>query len=223
MTGAGRRPDRLLRLGRQRLPADDRRARAAGRRERALAASGSAAEFIAFGIGGFLVQLLTAPIAIAIDAVTFLRLGGPARLDPDARSRHRRRAEDREPVMAEIREGLRLVRHDPILRAFAGAQMALAALWGIFGATWLLFVLDELGLGPAALGVVAGGRRRLVVRRRGRRDAGHAALGRSGRSRSRRSLLSAVGNAFIPLAPAGAAARRGRLPDRRSSSSATRR
>ena len=38
----------------------------------ALAASGSAAEFMAFGISGFLVQLLTAPIAIAIDAVTFL-------------------------------------------------------------------------------------------------------------------------------------------------------
>jgi hypothetical protein len=38
----------------------------------ALAASGSAAEFTAFGISGFLIQALTAPIAILIDAVTFL-------------------------------------------------------------------------------------------------------------------------------------------------------
>ena len=38
--------------------------------------------------------------------------------------------EDREPVLAEIRDGLRLVRHDPILRAFAGAQMALAGAVG---------------------------------------------------------------------------------------------
>jgi hypothetical protein len=37
----------------------------------ALAASASAAEFMAFGISGFLVQILTAPIAIAIDAVTY--------------------------------------------------------------------------------------------------------------------------------------------------------
>jgi len=38
----------------------------------ALAASGSAAEFMAFGISGFLVQIFTAPIAIAIDAVSYL-------------------------------------------------------------------------------------------------------------------------------------------------------
>lgn len=38
----------------------------------ALAASGSAAEFMAFGISGFLVQLLTAPFAIAIDALSFV-------------------------------------------------------------------------------------------------------------------------------------------------------
>ena len=38
----------------------------------ALSASGSASEFMAFGLSGFLVQLLTAPVAIAIDAVTFL-------------------------------------------------------------------------------------------------------------------------------------------------------
>ena len=38
----------------------------------ALAASGSASEFLAFGVSGFLVQALTAPIAIAIDALSFL-------------------------------------------------------------------------------------------------------------------------------------------------------
>ena len=34
--------------------------------------------------------------------------------------------------------------------------MALAALWGVFGATWFLFVLEDLQLSPAVLGVVAG-------------------------------------------------------------------
>ena len=38
----------------------------------ALAASGSVAEFAGFGISGILVQLLTAPITIAINAVTYL-------------------------------------------------------------------------------------------------------------------------------------------------------
>jgi len=167
----------------------------------ALAASGSAAEFTAFGISGFLVQLFTAPIAIAIDALSFVvsaillssirQQEGPP--PPKA---------DREPVLGEIREGLRLVIHDPVLRAFAGAQMALSALWGIFGTTWLLFAIDELGLGPAAIGVIAGvggfssfiGA--LIAARATRRwGIGSVAISAM--------LLAALGNAFIPIAPSG--------------------
>ena len=167
----------------------------------ALAASGSAAEFTAFGISGFLVQVLTAPIAIAIDALSYVAsalLLWTIRV-PEAPPPPR---EDREPVLAEIRDGLRLVRHDPILRAFVGAQMALAALWGIFGAVWFLYVLEELQLGPAVIGLVAGvggfssfiG---AVVATRATRRYG------IGRVAIVAMLLSAVGNAFIPLAPAG--------------------
>ncbi len=167
----------------------------------ALAASGSVSEFMAFGISGFLVQLLTAPIAIAIDALSFVAsavlLGSiHRREDPPPLKA------DREPVLDEIREGLRLVIHDPVLRAFAGAQMALHLLWGVFGAVWFLFVLDELELGPAVLGVIAGvggvssfigaivaGR---VTRRWGIGPVAVVAV-----------LVSAAGNAFMPLAPAG--------------------
>ena len=167
----------------------------------ALAASGSAAEFMAFGISGFLVQILTAPIAIAIDAVTYLAsallLGTIRQAEPPPPE-----PEDRDPVLTEIRVGLDIVRHSPILRAFVGAQMALAALWGVFGATFFLFVLDDLQLGPAVLGLVAGvgGASSFIgaviaSRMTVRFGIGPVAIGAM--------LLSALGNAFIPLAPAG--------------------
>ena len=34
--------------------------------------------------------------------------------------------------------------------------MLMSMLWGIFGATWFLFAIDELGVGPALVGIVAG-------------------------------------------------------------------
>ncbi len=167
----------------------------------ALAASGSAAEFMAFGISGFLVQVLSAPIAILIDAVSFL---ASAVLLTSIRQEEAPPppAEGREPVSAEIREGLRLVIHDPVLRAFAGAQMALAALWGVFGATFFLFVLDELGLSPIVLGLVAGVGgfssffgAIIATRATERWGIGRVAIVAM--------LMAAVGNTFIPLAPSG--------------------
>jgi predicted MFS family arabinose efflux permease len=156
---------------------------------------------MAFGISGFLVQALTAPIAILLDALSYVvsavllatirREEAPP--PPQA---------DREPVLAEIREGLRLVRHDPILRAFAGAQMALAALWGVFGATFFLFVLEDLQLSPVVLGLVAGvgGASSFIGAVIATRATKRWGIGRVAIAAM---LLSAVGNAFIPLAPAG--------------------
>ena len=70
----------------------------------ALTASASVAEFSAFSISGFLIQLFSAPMAIAVDAVSFLAsalfLGSIRRPEPP-----RPAVADREPVLHEIREG----------------------------------------------------------------------------------------------------------------------
>ena len=166
----------------------------------ALAASGSAAEFTAFGISGFLVQLLSAPLAIFLDAISFvvsaILLGSIRRPEPPPPPKA-----DREPVLREIHEGLTIIARDPIIRAFTLASMAMATLWGVFGAIWILFAVDELGLGAAAIGVIAGfgGLSSLVgaaiaERVTRRLGVGHAAIASM--------LVASVGFALIPLAPA---------------------
>jgi len=168
----------------------------------ALTATSSAVEFIGFGIAGVLVNLLTAPVAILIDAASFvfsaLLLGSIRRQEPTPPQ-----SAGREPVLREIAEGLRLVARDPVLRGLVGGSMGLAAMWGIFGATWLLFVTETLMLDPAMVGVIAalGGFGSLfgalvaerVVVRFGFGRVALAAL-----------LVAAVGNLLIPLAPVGA-------------------
>ncbi len=167
----------------------------------ALAASGSVGEFAGFGISGFLVQLLTGPLTIVINAVTYLvsavlllTVRRPEAPPPPP--------SEREPVLDEIRHGLRIVRGSPVLRAFVGAQMLMSMLWGVFGATWFLFAIEEVGVSPAAIGVIAGvgGASSFIgavlatrsTRRWGVGPVSIAAM-----------LLAALGNVFIPLAPAG--------------------
>jgi MFS family permease len=121
----------------------------------ALTATGSIAEFSSFGIGGFLIQIFTAPIAIAIDAVTFivsaLLLGTIRRREPPPKPKA-----EREPVLREIRDGMRIVARSPVLRALAFSHGGTHVLWGVFGTGYLLFATQDLQLGPAAIGVIAG-------------------------------------------------------------------
>ncbi len=168
----------------------------------ALTASASIAEFSAFGISGFLIQIFSAPVAIAVDAVSFLAsavlIGTIRRPEPP-----RPAVADREPVLDEIRDGLRVVAGSPILRAITGATASAHVLWGVFGTSYLLFATEIVGLGPAAIGIIAGlggigalvGA--LIAGRTGRR------LG-LGRAMLVTMIAFTLGNALIPMAPSGA-------------------
>jgi MFS family permease len=168
----------------------------------ALTATGSIAEFSAFGIGGFLIEVFKAPIAIAIDAVTFvvsaLLLATIRKKEPPPAP-----VADREPVLREIRDGMRIVLRSPVLRALALSHGGTHILWGIFGTSYLLFALHDLQLGPAAIGVIAavGGIGSLAGSALAPRMVRRFGIGPT-------ILLGMlgflVGNTLIPLAPAGA-------------------
>ena len=78
--------------------------------------------------------------------------------------------------------------------------MGLAAMWGVFGATWLLFVTDDLHLDPAVIGVVAalGGFGSLFGALLAERVVARFGLGRVVVASL---LFAALGNLLIPLAP----------------------
>lgn len=169
----------------------------------ALTASASVAEFTSFGIGGFLIKIFSAPVAIAIDAVSFLvsaiLLATIRRKEPPPKA-----VADREPVLSEIRDGMRIVARSPLLRALALAHGGTHILWGIFGTSYLIFATYELDLDPAAIGVIAG------VGGIGSLVGSFAAPIMVRRFGVGRSILLGmagftIGNALIPLAPAHAA------------------
>ncbi len=103
------------------------------------------------GVAGGLIQAVTAPFAIALDALSFAvsalmlrRIRAPQDVP------HRG---PRQSVNHEIREGLRLVWNNPTLRALA----CIAGLWQVLHhmqvAVLVLFATRELGLSAGAIGV----------------------------------------------------------------------
>lgn len=122
-----------------------------------LAATSSAAEVSAFGIAGWLVQWLTGPIAIAIDAISFavsaILLGGIRTPEPALV-----RAAGVGPGLAvwwaDARAGLRATFADPLQRTLAFADASIHFTFGLFTACYMLFVTRELALAPGPLGLV---------------------------------------------------------------------
>ena len=164
-----------------------------------LTASASVAEFGAFGAGGWLVQLLSGPTAILLDAVSFLwsavlvwRIRSPEPSPPPV--------EERESLRREVVQGLRVVLHDPLLRPMAIAAALLDLSFSIFGAVFLLFTTRDLGLGPGiqgsifAVGGVCSLGGALVASRVTRRFG-------LGRTMIGGLALATVGQVVVPLAP----------------------
>ncbi|MFP5347842.1 MAG: MFS transporter, partial [Actinomycetes bacterium] len=102
--------------------------------------------------GGFLIRLVGAPVTIGLDALSFL--GSALFVRRIRHPDHPPSREGRRSLVVEIREGLSFVlRHQLLLRITACT--AVANLFGAMSnALLVLFVLRDLGLTEATLGVV---------------------------------------------------------------------
>lgn len=104
------------------------------------------------GLAGVLVGWLTAPIAILLDALSFLVSAVSLALIRKPESQPERVAEPR--IGREILEGLHACWRDPILRALAARTGTAAFFLGFIGGLYFLFVVRELGVSIAAVGVI---------------------------------------------------------------------
>jgi len=117
-----------------------------------LEVSRSTAQVTGPGLAGVLIQALSAPIVIVLDAFSFLVSGILIGVIRRREAVPQRSA--RAPMLAEVREGLGVVFGSPLLRNIAGAtgtsNFFASALFSIF----ILYATRDLAMTPAAIGLV---------------------------------------------------------------------
>ncbi|HEV2009962.1 MAG TPA: MFS transporter [Candidatus Limnocylindria bacterium] len=120
--------------------------------------SSAIAEIGGPGIAGALVQLITAPMAMLVDAVSYLFSAftiGAIRA-PEGSVEH---VDGPAGLWRQLAEGFGAVARHRLLRPMALASMTSALFGNFFAALYTIYALDDLGLSPFLLGVVisAGG------------------------------------------------------------------
>lgn len=112
------------------------------------------AEVAGPSIAGVLIQAVTAPVAIIADAIGFLwSVVWLRRIEADEET-----ATDTPPThpLADIAQGFRACREHPIVFPLLIAQGVFALFAGFFSAIYMIFVLRNLALDEATVGIIIG-------------------------------------------------------------------
>lgn len=112
------------------------------------------AEIAGPSAAGILIQAVTAPVAVIVDALSFLWSAWWLReiraVEDVAPST------DKSDVLRDIAEGWRVCRGHPIVFPLLMAQATFGLFAGFFSAIYMLFALRTLGLSEATVGVIIG-------------------------------------------------------------------
>lgn len=117
-----------------------------------LQTSAAVAQLAGPGLAGGLVQLVTAPIAVLADAISFA-VSGLLLTAVRVRESVRLTQETRRGMWREIGDGLRLLLAHPVLRAIVGCSATVNLFVDVHTAVYVLYLARELHIGPALLGV----------------------------------------------------------------------
>ena len=159
-----------------------------------LATSSAIAEIAGPGVTGVLVQLITAPIAILFDAISFLFSAACVSL-----IRKPERSHEHTDVVPHPIAGLRFVFHHPVLRPIAGFMITLFFFFGLIGPLYVLYAIRDLHIDPARIGLIisVGGIGAMIGAQLAPRLSRRFGIGRAlliG------TLGMAAGNSLIPMA-----------------------
>ncbi|GLV58474.1 MFS transporter [Dictyobacter sp. S3.2.2.5] len=119
-----------------------------------LETSRSAAWILGPGLAGWLIQLVSAPVAICVDAISFLASAlFISRVDIAEKPRQQ---QERRPasIRADLKEGLLIVVQDRILRTLALSTATFNFFSSIIDAVYLLYIMRELHFMPSSIGFI---------------------------------------------------------------------
>jgi predicted MFS family arabinose efflux permease len=102
---------------------------------------------------GFLVQALTAPVTLLVDAFSFL---GSALFLTRLRAQEPPVEEDGNGVLGSLRDGLRFVLRDELIRSDLACAATVNLFNFVFYAIFVLYATRELGVAPGTLGIALG-------------------------------------------------------------------
>ena len=118
-----------------------------------LQSTSAAAQVAGPGVGGVLVNLLTAPFALLVDALSFLLSAACIARTRVVESAPEARGE-RAGVLREIAEGVRVLVNDRVLGALAGCSATTILFGRMFLAVYVLYMTRVLGLSAVGVGLV---------------------------------------------------------------------
>ena len=158
----------------------------------------SASEVAGPGVAGVLVQLVSAQVAILVNAVTFM-VSAVLLLSLKINEAEPARSGQERTIWKDAGEGLKSVVDNPILKTLAISAGIIGLFNAIQEAVWILYIVRRLGLSPGVLGLIfsIGSVGLLLGAAMGQRTTRRIGLGPSiiiG------VLLVAIGDLIIPLA-----------------------
>jgi MFS family permease len=108
-------------------------------------------------IAGVLIEILKAPVAILVDALSFLASGlfvlGIRKREENVPTREERR-EQKSSMRTELAEGLRWVLGNPYLRTIAACTATLNFFGSLMGAIIIVYLVRSLEMSPSLIGLM---------------------------------------------------------------------